>query len=181
MEAHAAAYTSRKLGGWHLRARPVELDRERKRIQERVRAHVAHEHGTAVTHRLHRVTEDVQEIAGVGEVLDDGVQDDAVEAPRLDAGEVAGFLLQEVHVRARRDGTFGAAEGHLRAIASEVEIRALGEATEDHAGTAADLEHAFRSTELERVLDGVVEPLLHFFERHILRVVAGSVAGGVDG
>src|SRR5258706_6056189 len=73
-----------------------------QRLQEWQAAHVANEHAASGTHRADGLFQYPLQIVRVGKILDYGIENNHVEAVRVDTGKVVRRALQELDLREQR-------------------------------------------------------------------------------
>src|SRR5947207_1576046 len=78
---------------------PMTLDRRVKGLEQRQIPHITDKYPPARAHRHHGSFQHSSQVLDTRQVLRDGVDDDGIETPGLDALEVIGHALQQLDVR----------------------------------------------------------------------------------
>ena len=168
--------------------RAVQLHVGVERLDEGKAAHIADDDAAAGPDSAPSTVQDPREIADVGEILDDRVDDDRVERRFGQVAEFVGGALQQrdrvAKLRHRVKAPAHGAQHRRREVGSVVAAAFAGERNEQQAGAAPDLQNRLRLVGAHKG-QGVLSPGLHLLDRNGLagvtavpaRVV-GAVLGG---
>ncbi len=161
---------------------PAPGDGRTKRAQQGQASHVAQHHCAAVAHPGHGLGEHRAEVVHPGEGLHHRVEDDDVERPGREAGEVGGLPVQEgdvAHAGVAQPIVEGG-QGGGGQIGGDVGLAVGGHPPQEQPRAAAQLEHPHR-TEVQDAGHGGVDRLGHLAGGDRLAGVAAHPPGRVEG
>ena len=138
----------------------VTLHSQVERVGQSEIADVPDVHRAAVGRGGGGLLENLREIVRAGKVLDDGVEDDSVEGPLRQTGEVMRRAPLEVDLGEIGHPAGQVVEGRLGKVGADIERAVRRDPPQDEARAAADLQDP-PGAELEDILGGGLHPVAH--------------------